>query len=60
MFQIVPDKNNEIGNHIIKGMDKKMNYFLDQYRIFDLQHNITILQKNVNQKIQTKMKVYDR
>ena len=48
MMQIKPDKSNDIGNHIVKGMNEKLNYFYDQYKILDLEFNIPILQKNVN------------
>ena len=43
MMQLQPDQSNGIGNHIVKGMNHKLNYFLDQYRIFDLEFNIPIL-----------------
>ena len=29
MMQIKPDKSNDIGNHIVKGMNEKLNYFYD-------------------------------
>ena len=48
MMQQQTNKFNDIGNHIVKGMNHKLNYLLDQYRIFDLELNIPILQKNVN------------
>ena len=51
MMQLQPNKSNDIGNHIVKGMNHKLNYFLDQYRVFDLEFNIPILQKNVDQGI---------
>lgn len=40
-----------VGNHVIKGMNYKMNYYLDQNFFIDLEHNIPIRQQNVNQNI---------
>lgn len=43
MMQLQPDRTNVIGNHVVKGMNEKLNYLYDQYRIFDLEFNIPIL-----------------
>ena len=38
-----------VDNHVIKGMNQKMNYFLNQYYLTDLEYNIPLRQTNVDQ-----------
>lgn len=50
-YQIVPSLEDHVGNHVVKGMNYKMNYYIDQHFLLDLEHNIPIRQSNVNQNL---------
>ena len=41
-YQIRMDNDAIIGNHVIKGMNYKMNYFLDGNFLNDLEYNIPL------------------
>jgi len=43
-FYIKEQKFNasSVGNHIIKGLNNKMNYLMNQHHFIDLEHNIPI------------------
>ena len=51
MFQQRTDEKQQAGNHVIKGMNFKLNYYLDQNYLNDFENNLPILQKNVDQNI---------
>lgn len=40
--QTVPDPNDQVGYHVVKGMNLKFNYLLNQHHLIDLEHNIPI------------------
>lgn len=48
MFQIQPDYSDFVGNHIVKGMNYKCNYFVNQHYVTDMEYNVPIRQKNVD------------
>ena len=52
MYQIEPNEGDSVGNHVVKGMNYKFNYYIDQHHVTDLEYNIPIRQMNVNQGLQ--------
>ena len=50
----------EIGYHLVKGMNQKMNYFITEQYIIDLEYNVPTRQANVNQNIDTKEESYGK
>lgn len=40
MFQLLVDDTKDVGQHVIQGMNKKMNYYLDQDYLIDLEISI--------------------
>ena len=42
MVQFPIEENDRPGKHIVRGLDPKMNYFMDKYFIFDLENNMPI------------------
>ena len=53
MYQVLPCDSATIGTHIVKGMNYKMNYYIDEDYVIDLDCNIPLRQMNVNQGIDT-------
>ena len=49
--QMLPDEHDQVGLHVVKGMNQKMNYFLSQHYLIDLEYNIPLRQTNVNQNL---------
>ena len=43
MFQQRTDEKQQAGNHVIKGMNFKLNYYLDQNYLNDFENNLPIL-----------------
>jgi len=41
-FQVAGNEADDVGNHVMKGMNKKMNYYMDQNFLVDLEYNIPI------------------
>ena len=60
IYQIRNEIDSPIGNHVIKGMNYKMNYFLDAHYLNDLEYNIPIKQKNVMQDVDPLRVSYSR
>lgn len=60
IYQIRNENDSPIGNHVIKGMNYKMNYFLDAHYLNDLEYNIPIKQKNVMQDVDPLRVSYSR
>jgi len=50
-MQCRPSEHDSVGYHVVKGMNMKMNYFLNQHYLTDLEFNIPIRQKNVDQQL---------
>lgn len=48
----------DIGYHLVKGMNQKMNYFVNQQYVVDLECNIPTRQVNVDQDIDTRLISY--
>ena len=46
---MILEESDFVGNHVVKGMNEKMNFYIDQNFLTDLEYNIPIRQKNVNQ-----------
>jgi hypothetical protein len=46
---VILEESDFVGNHVVKGMNEKMNFYIDQNFLTDLEYNIPIRQKNVNQ-----------
>jgi hypothetical protein len=44
---MTPDENSDVGQHVVKGMNYKMNYFLDAQAVTDLEYNVPLRQVNV-------------
>lgn len=61
-YQIYEKKflRNHVGNHIIKGLNNKMNYLFNQNHFIDLEHNIPIKQKNVDQRLDQKVRYWNQ
>ena len=57
-LQLHMNAHEEVGYHIVKGMNYKANYFLNQNFIFDLEYNIPIMQQNVDQKLNFSIKAH--
>lgn len=51
MMQCKPCESDKVGYHVVKGMNMKMNYFYNQNYLTDLEYNIPIRQKNVDQNL---------
>ena len=51
IMQVKPDPSDEVGYHIVKGMNPKMNYLLNQHHLTDLEYNIPLRQTNVDQEL---------
>jgi len=43
MFQMKKRSEDQVGQHIVKGMNYKMNYYIDQYYLTDLLTNLPIM-----------------
>jgi hypothetical protein len=48
MLQLKCEQGTKPENYIVKGMNQKMNYFVNQYQIYDLEHNIPLQQSTNN------------
>jgi hypothetical protein len=48
-FSTSIDEDRRVGYHLVKGMNKKLNYFIDQYQLVDLEYGVPTRQVNVNQ-----------
>lgn len=48
MLQQKCPPHHKLENYIVKGMNEKMNYFVNQYQIFDLEYNIPLQQSTNN------------
>ena len=57
---MTPDYNNDIGQHVVKGMNYKMNYFLDAVCVTDLEYNVPLRQVNVDQGVDTSVQSYSK
>jgi hypothetical protein len=57
---MTPDNNNDIGQHVVEGMNYKMNYFLDAVCVTDLEYNVPLRQVNVDQGIDTSVQSYSK
>lgn len=44
-----PNEENDVGYHVVKGMNLKRNYFLNKNFLTDLEYNIPLRQVNVDQ-----------
>lgn len=60
ILQLQPDLSDDVGQHIVKGMNYKMNYLINQDLIFDLEFNIPMIQQNVNQNLDIKSRSYNK
>ena len=60
MYQVLPSHSTTIGTHIVKGMNLKLNYYIDEDYIIDLECNIPIRQRNVNQLVDIKAVSYSK
>lgn len=43
MFQMKKHNEDQVGQYIVKGMNYKMNYYIDQYYLTDLLTNLPIM-----------------
>ena len=50
--QLLDDKS-DVGSHVVCGMNQKLNYFINKYKMFDLEFGIPIRQVNVDQQLDT-------
>lgn len=50
--------SSDIGQHLVKGMNQKMNYFIDNNYVIDLETNIPLRQANVKQEIDITLNYY--
>ena len=48
-YQLMPDVKSKIQEHVVKGLNYKLNYFYNQDYVIDLETSIPIKQKNVMQ-----------
>ena len=48
-MQTKPDPSDDVGYHVVKGMNLKMNYLINQNHVIDLEYNIPLRQTCVNQ-----------
>lgn len=55
-----PNENDNVGVHVIKGMNLKMNYLLNQHYLTDLEYNIPLKQVNVDQNLDTGCTSYNK
>jgi hypothetical protein len=60
MYQVLPCPSTVIGTHIVKGMNYKMNYYIDEDYLIELDCNIPLRQANVNQYIDTSVVNYKK
>jgi hypothetical protein len=51
ILQCKPAPNDVVGYHVVKGMNLKMNYMINQHHVMDLEYNIPLRQTYVNQGI---------
>ena len=58
ILQMNLNPEDEIGYHVVKGMNKKRNYFLNQYYLTDLEYNIPLRQTNMNQNLNVEGQSY--
>ena len=66
MFQIRIGDDEKPENYIVKGLNQKLNYFVSQHQIYDLEHNIplqnanntTITKQGIGQKYIEQRKIY--
>ena len=49
--QCVPNPNDTVAYNIVKGMNMKMNYLINQHHVIDLEYNIPIRQTSVDQQL---------
>jgi len=50
------DPNTKQENYVIKGMNRKMNYYIDQHSIFDLEFNLPIQESTIISDLKTGIK----
>ena len=48
-MQCIPDPKDYVGYHVVKGMNLKMNYLINQNHVIDLEYNIPLRQTCVDQ-----------
>lgn len=49
--QCVPNPDDSVAYNIVKGMNLKMNYLINQHHVIDLEYNIPIRQTSVDQQL---------
>ena len=49
MFQNKGERNTSSENFVVRGMNQKLNYYIDKNKMFDLEFGIPIRQVNVDQ-----------
>jgi len=59
-MQVLPDPRDEVGYHIVKGVNPKMNYLLNQHHLVDLEYNIPLRQSSVDQRLDLHGRSYRR
>ena len=57
--QTIPDPKDDVGYHVVKGMNLKMNYLLNQHHLIDLEYNIPLRQTCVDQKLDPQCTSYN-
>jgi hypothetical protein len=57
---MTPDENSDVGQHVVKGMNYKMNYFLDAQAVTDLEYNVPLRQVNVAQGVDPSTQSYSK
>ena len=58
IYQVNPDPRDLVGYHIVKGMNPKMNYLLNQHHVVDLEYNIPLRQSSVDQRLDVHSRSY--
>ena len=51
IYQTRPHETDDVGYHVVRGMNFKMNYMLNQHHLIDLETNIPLRQTSVNQEL---------
>ena len=41
-LQQVIDENSDVGYHVVKGMNQKLNYYIDKHKLIDLEFGIPV------------------
>lgn len=59
-YQKVRDPKSDVGLHVVKGMNYKMNYLISKDYLVDLEHNIPLSQSNVDQGLDTSSVSYSK